>query len=238
MRRLKILGGSIGAGVSILTESVKKKLNPLQRTIGPYSLVFLKKEIQVKKILIILGHSSNDSLCASLAERYCEGAKDSGNEVKRINIGELDFSPFLEKGYSTEQLIEPDIKDAQEQIKWANHLVFVYPTWWATPPALLKAFIERTLLPGFAFKYKESKYVVAWDKFLNGRSARIISTMDTPPLYYKWIIGDPGYKMMKDILNFCGIRPVLKTYFGSVKMSSEAARRKWISKCYGIGRND
>ncbi len=33
---------------------------------------------------------------------------------------------------------------AQEDIKWSNHLVFVYPTWWATPPALLKAFIEST----------------------------------------------------------------------------------------------
>jgi len=192
----------------------------------------------MKKVLVILGHPSKESLCACLAEKYCEGAKDSGNEMQRINVGELDFSPFLDKGYSTEQAIEPDIKDAQEKVIWANHLVFVYPTWWATPPALLKAFIERTLIPGFAFKYKESKYVVAWDKFLKGRSARIISTMDTPPLYYRWFIGDPGYKMMKDILHFCGIKPVAKTYFGSVEMSSEQARRKWISRCYKLGRND
>ncbi len=192
----------------------------------------------MKKILVILGHSSNESLSASLAEKYCEGAKDSGNEIEKINVGELDFAPFLENGYSKEQTIEPDIQSAQEHIKWANHLVFVYPTWWATPPALLKAFIERTLLPDFAFKYKKSKYVVAWDKFLYGRSARIISTMDSPPLYYKLITGDPGYKMMKDILVFCGIKPVSKTYFGSVEMSSEATRKKWLSKCYDIGRND
>jgi putative NADPH-quinone reductase len=134
--------------------------------------------------------------------------------------------------------IEPDIKSAQADIKWAKHFGFVYPTWWATPPALLKAFIERILLPGFAFKYKESKRIVAWDKFLDGKTARIISTMDTPPLFYTWIIGDPGFKMMKQILNFCGIRPVKKTYFGSVKMSSEATRQKWIDKCYDIGRND
>ena len=192
----------------------------------------------MKKILVILGHPSNESLSAGLAEKYCEGAKDSGNKIKRINVSKLDFAPFLENGYAKEQTIEPDIQNAQELIKWANHLVFVYPTWWATPPALLKAFIERTLLPGFAFQYKKSKHVVAWDKFLNGRSARIISTMDTPPLYYHWIIGDPGYKMMKDILNFCGIRPVSKTYFGSVKMSSEATRRKWLSKCFDLGRKD
>ena len=192
----------------------------------------------MKKTVVILGHQSNDSFCAYLSEKYCEGAKASGSEIKRINVGELDFAPFLENGYLKKQIIEPDIKDAQEKIKWCDHLVFVYPTWWATPPALLKAFIERTLLPGFAFQYKKSKHIVAWDKFLNNKSARIISTMDTPPIFYKWIIGDPGYKMMKDILNFCGIKPVAKTYFGSVKMSSEAARQKWIDKCYNIGQSD
>ncbi len=134
--------------------------------------------------------------------------------------------------------MEPDIIRSQENILWADHLVFVYPTWWATPPALMKAFIERTLTPGFAFKYKKSKHVVAWDKFLQGKSARIISTMDTPPLFYKWVIGDPGYKMMKDILNFCGIKPVSKTYFGSVKMSSEETRRKWIDACRTLGLKD
>ncbi|MDA3788930.1 MAG: NAD(P)H-dependent oxidoreductase [Desulfobacula sp.] len=192
----------------------------------------------MKRILVILGHPSLDSFSAALAEKYCDGAKESGNDVKRINIGELNFDPILKYGYSQEQTIESDIKKAQDNIKWANHLVFVYPTWWATPPALFKSFIERTLLPGFAFKYKKSKHIVAWDRFLTERSARIMSTMDSPPLYYKWIIGDPGYKMMKDILNFCGIKPIAKTYFGSVKMSSEKLRENWLEKSYCIGKND
>jgi len=191
----------------------------------------------MKKILVILGHPSTESFSASLTDKYCEGAEDSSNEIRRINISELDFAPFLENGYSKEQVIEPDILKAQEDIKWSDHLVFVYPTWWATPPALLKAFIERTLLPDFAFKYKKRK-IVAWDKFLTDKSARIISTMDAPPLFYKWIIGDPGYKMMKDILNFCGIKPVFKTYFGSVKMSSDPVRKAWLQKSYNVGKND
>ena len=196
------------------------------------------KDFNMKKILVVLGHSSVDSFCGGLAERYCAGAVEAGHEVRRINVGELEFEPFLGKGYHEEQEVEPDILDAQEQIKWCDHIVFVYPTWWATGPAILKAFIERTLVPGFAFKYKASKYFVAWDSFLTGRSARIISTMDGPPWYYRWVTGDPGYKMMKDILVFCGIKPVLKTYFGSLEMSTEAVREKWLSKCYDIGRKD
>ncbi len=192
----------------------------------------------MKKVLVILGHSSSSSLCASLAAQYCEGAEEAGSEVKQLNLGELNFAPFLDGGYVEDQVIEQDIIKAQDDIKWADHLVIVYPTWWSTPPALFKAFFERTMLPGFAYKYKKSKKVVAWDKYLMGKSARIISTMDSPPMYYQWVVGDPGFKMMKDILNFCGIKPVKKTYFGSVKMSTEDKRKKWLQACYKLGQQD
>jgi NAD(P)H dehydrogenase (quinone) len=78
---------------------------------------------------------------------------------------------------------EGDVLKAQELITWANHLVFVYPTWWAGLPALLRLFFEMVFSPGFAFKYHDrmGKKIVGWDKLLTGKSARIISTMDAPP---------------------------------------------------------
>jgi NAD(P)H dehydrogenase (quinone) len=192
----------------------------------------------MKKIVLILGHPSKKSFCASLAEKYCAGARYSGSEIKQIHVRDLDFAPFLDDGYSENQIIEPDIIKAQELIKWADHLVFIYPTWWSTPPALMKAFIERTLLPGFAYKFKKSLLNISWDKLLQGKTARIISTMDSPPFIYEWVMGDPGYKMMKNILTFCGVKPVTKTYFGSVKSSSEKTRKKWLEKSYEIAKGD
>jgi putative NADPH-quinone reductase len=107
----------------------------------------------------------------------------------------------------------------------------VYPTWWAGLPALLGLFFEMVFSPGFSFKYhnRMGKKVVGWDKLLKGKSARIISTMDAPTWYYKWIIGDPGGKIMrKGILGFSGISPVKTTYFGSVKLSTEKQRADWL----------
>ena len=189
-----------------------------------------------KKVLIINGHASKDSLNYALAEAYKKGAETNNVDVKLINIADLNFEPFM-KGFKKEIEPEPDIQKAQELISWANHLVWVYPTWWATMPAIMKAFIEQTFLPDFAFKYKKSKKIVKWDKYLIGKSARIISTMDSPPWYYKLFIGDPGYKTIKDIMNFCGIKPVKRTYFGSVKLSNDKQIKQWIKKAEELGKS-
>ena len=100
-------------------------------------------------------------------------------------------------------------------------------------------FIEIIFLSGFAYKYKTPTGIIPrWDKLLTGKSARLIVTMDSPPLYYKFISKDPGFKMMKDILNFCGIKPVYRNYFGSVKMSSKNKRKTWLNKSYKVGLHE
>jgi len=187
------------------------------------------------KILIINGHPLKAGLNNALVQAYEKGAKTSNAEVKHLCIVDLKFDQSFE-GFNKEAVIEPDIIEAQQLISWSDHIVWIYPTWWATMPALMKSFIEHTFLPGFAFKYKKSDKFVKWDKYLEGKSASLISTMDSPPWYYKLFAGDPGYKTMKDIMNFCGIKPVTRTYFGSVKLSSEEKRNQWLNKTEQLGR--
>ena len=142
------------------------------------------------RILVILGHPTNDSFCGALANSYVEGAKAAGNEVQLISLGTLSFDPVLHKGYATIQELEPDLVTAKTAITWAQHIVFVYPIWWGAMPALLKGFFDRVFLPGFAFKYRDGS--VFWDRLLSGRSAHLIVTMDTPPWYFRWYIACPG----------------------------------------------
>lgn len=187
-----------------------------------------------KRVLIILGHSVTDSLCGALADSYASGAELAGNEVRRINLGELEFDPLLRHGYSEPQEFEADLIAAQQAIEWADHLVLVYPNWWGSMPALLKGFLDRVLLPGFAFKYREDS---PWsERLLTGRSADLLVTMDAPPLYYRFVTGRPGHKQMKKaILGFCGVKPIHVYSFGPVRSSGAAKRAKWISKASEIG---
>lgn len=155
----------------------------------------------MKKILLIIGHPRKESLCGALADKYVSGAEKAGHTIETIHLGGLEFDPILWGGYEGSQPLEPDLVKAQQQITWADHLVFVYPTWWGALPALLKGFIDRVFLPGFAFKYREGS--VRWDRLLTGKSAHLIVTMDSPPWYYRWISRMPGHNQMKKtILEF------------------------------------
>jgi NAD(P)H dehydrogenase (quinone) len=190
------------------------------------------------KILLINFHNRENSFCSALASSYENGANVSGHLFKSLNVRELELEKYLKYGHEKRYEPEGDIAKAQKLISWADHLVCVYPTWWAGPPAVMRLFFEMVLSPGFAFKYHEQMtMIVSWDKLLSGKTARLISTMDAPPWYYRWILGNPGGKMMKaGILGFCGLKPIKTTYFGSVKLSTKKKREQWIKTAYTLGK--
>lgn len=189
-----------------------------------------------KRILVILGHPANKSFCGALADSYVKGAEAAGNEVRLISLGNLSFDPVLHNGYATIQELEPDLVTAQAAITWAQHIVFVYPIWWGAMPALLKGFIDRVFLPGFAFRYREGSQF--WDRLLSGRSAHLLVTMDTPPWYFRWVYRMPGHNQMKrTILEFSGIKPVAVSSFGPIKGSSQQKREKWLAQVSAYGHH-
>src|SRR4051812_27847197 len=171
-----------------------------------------------KKILIINGHPNPESFCFAIAKAYQESALGSGAEVKEIVIADLEFDKNLQFGYQKRMTLEPDLLDAWEKIKWAEHLVWVHPVWWGGLPAITKGFIDRLFLPGMAFKYRENS--VWWDKLLKNKTAHIITTLDQPGWYYRLAFGRPSVNQLKrSTLQFCGISPVKVTYIGAVKTS-------------------
>jgi NAD(P)H dehydrogenase (quinone) len=188
-----------------------------------------------KKIVIINGHPNNTSFNYAVAEAYKQGALNSGAEVKEIVIAEMRFNPNLQFGYSKRMELEPDLQMAWEKIKWADHLVWIHPVWWGGLPAVMKGFIDRLFLPGFAFQYRDNS--VWWDKLLKGKTARIITTLDQPGWYYRWAYGRPSVNQLKrSTLKFCGIASVATTYIGVIRNSSKEQRLKWLDNIHTLGQ--
>ncbi len=190
-----------------------------------------------KKILVISGHPNPDSFCSALSRAYAEGAIGSRAEVRLIDLSATSFDPHLKYGYRRRTELEPALVEAQEAIRWADHLVFVYPTWWGAMPAILKGFIDRVFLPGFAFKYRDNSPL--WDKLLLGKTARLIVTMDTPSWYNRFIYKRAGHGVMKrNILQFCGIKPVRITELTPIKDSTDAQRAAWLERARKLGMTE
>ena len=133
----------------------------------------------------------------------------------------------LKYGYRIPYELEPDLQEAIQKIKEADHIVWFFPMWWYGLPALLKGFIDRTFLPNITFKYQKGKLFP--DKLLKGKTSRMVITSDTVSWYHSLFMGKPVINQMKKgVLEFCGIRPVKTTYLGPVKSSTEGQRKKWI----------
>ena len=98
------------------------------------------------RILILLGHPSSASFCAALARQYHDSAMQAGHQVRLLSLGELDFDPILREGYRQPQPLEDDLLAARQAILWAERLVLVFPIWWGGIPALLKGFLDLSLI--------------------------------------------------------------------------------------------
>ena len=193
--------------------------------------------MSVQRILLIQGHPDGAAphLCHALAQAYAEGAQMSGLEVLQIDVAHLDFALLRSPHEWEHGAAPPTLKTAQDDIMWAQHIVFFFPLWLGDMPALLKGFLEQVARPGFAFDLENGNRFV--HKALTGRSARVIVTMGMPAMVYSWYFRAHSVKSLeRNILRFIGIAPVNETLIGQVNKLGEAGAKKWLLKLHSMGR--
>lgn len=191
----------------------------------------------IAKVLILNGHpdTTRKGLCHALADAYTEGATEGGHDVRRVDVATLQFGFLRSQAEFEHGVAPPDIATVQETIRWADHLVVIFPLWLGDMPALLKAFFEQTLRPGFAFAYRPNGLP---ETFLKGRSARIVITMGMPAFVYRWYFCAHSLKSLKrNILRFVGFSPVRDTVLGSIGSRSRRQIDTWLEEMKKLGRS-
>ncbi len=188
-----------------------------------------------KKIFIFVGNPDSDSLSSALADAYAHGAQAAGHEVRLTRIGDMKFDPILHKGYKVIQPFEPDILKFQEDVRWCEHFVSVFPVWWSDMPALMKGLIDRAWMPGFGFKFRKGM-IPGWHRLLRGRSARVITTSDTHPFVLWFLFGGNINNWVRGTLRFSGFAPIRKTWFSGMRKSSPEHIKKLLAVVEKLGR--
>lgn len=178
-----------------------------------------------KNIFILMGNPDKDgTLSNEFADHYEKEARAAGHEVRRANLGDLQFDPILHKGYKVIQELEPDIKKVQEDMKWADHFVLIYPLWWAGMPALLKGLFDRMWIPRFAFHFWENG--LGWDKLMKGKTARVIILSKNWPIIERFLFGDFKNEVGRALLGFAGYK-VKITEVGHSEGLSDTKKASW-----------
>lgn len=189
-----------------------------------------------RNIVLLQGHpdTSPARLGHALAEAYAEGAREAGHSLRRVEIGKLDFPLLRSKEEWTSGELPGSLATAQEAIRWSQHVVLFFPLWLGTMPALVKAFLEQVLRPGFAIEAGEHGQ---WKRALRGRSARVVVTMGMPAPLYQWYFFAHGVRgLERNVLAFCGLHPVRQTLIGMVDGGGRKRHERNFERMRELGR--
>ena len=107
------------------------------------------------RVLLVYANPVPDSFGATLRDTAVATLTDAGHEIDLLDLYAERFDPVLSREAHALHLAAPSTKPEIEhhvvRLRWAEALVFVYPTWWSGQPAMLKGWMDRVLVEGVAF---------------------------------------------------------------------------------------
>ena len=159
----------------------------------------------MKHILIIAAHPKEDSFSFAMAHTYKENAESKGNSVEMLDLyREEHQQPFFTYNDVNTLSTDAAIKYYQDRIAKADEIVFVFPYWWGSFPAILKNFFDWNLSRGFAFEYVNSRP----KGLLTGKTVKIFTTTGAPKFIYTITGANRRLKNMikEQIVEFCGMK--------------------------------
>ena len=187
------------------------------------------------RILLVLAHPQPESFAHAVQERARAGLQRAGHEVRLLDLYGIGFDPVMSEAdrrdYHTPGLNEVRVADQLAHLRWAEGLVFVYPTWWYSLPAMLKGWIDRVWVPFATFELPQGLEPVR-GRMQNIRLIGGFSTYGSPWWWIRLVSGDPGRRIvMKGLRPLCH-RRCRSFWLGHYRMDSStpASRARFLRK--------
>ncbi|MBC7870082.1 MAG: NAD(P)H-dependent oxidoreductase [Chitinophagaceae bacterium] len=188
-------------------------------------------------ILIVYAHPDPQSFCGVMKDQTLKVLVDRGHSVQVSDLYAMKFKAAADHEDYTHDALEngafelpsaqlyasqhgtfaPDVVAEQQKVLWADYLIFQFPLWWYSLPAITKGWMDRVFALGFAYGQGRS---------LAGRRAMCVLTTGGPARVYtpemRQALIDLLNPVMRGTLHFCGLR-VLPPYavYGAANMTLE-----------------
>jgi NAD(P)H dehydrogenase (quinone) len=185
-------------------------------------------------MLMVIAHPNRGSLCHAVSAAATSGLEEAGHRVTQLDLYALGFDPSMSADEHRAYMAGAEAPDAMVREHGAllhsvKGLVFVYPTWWSGPPAILRGWLERVFVPGVAFHFDERGKVRPGLTHI--RRIIGISTYGSPWSYVK-LVNDNGRRMITRALRLdCG-RRTSTTWLGlySIDTTGDNERRAFLDR--------
>ena len=185
------------------------------------------------RLLVVFAHPVPESFGRALLERLLASLEAEGHEVRVADLYAEGFDPVLgaqeRRDYHTPGVNELPIAAEVARLRWAQGLIFVYPTWWYSLPAMLKGWLDR--VPFVTFDLPDGLRPIQ-GRMQNIRLLGGISTYGSPWWWTRFVIGDPGRRiLLRGIRPLC--HPACRTFWlGHYRMDSSTpdSRRRFLER--------
>lgn len=192
------------------------------------------------KTLIVYNHPHEGSFCSAIREAVESGLGKGGHECRIINLDldgfdpvmrEKDLAAFVKAGRIGEdglENVDPIVLRYMKKLRWAEHLVLIFPIWWMTMPAMMKGFVDKVIFPGVVYKMEDGNLVSMLSSL---KQVTVITTMNTAQDVYKDVFGNSiEGSLIKGTFNKIGIHDIRWISLNKVKQSGDEKRWLWLDE--------
>lgn len=162
------------------------------------------------KCLMVVSHPIKESLCHYLAKHTIEHLQSKDYEITLLDLYENSFSPALTQqerlSYYQSDFDDTLLAEEIAQLKQAESLVLVFPTWWFGFPAILKGWFDRVWAPGHAYNHASDLGAIT-PCLDNLQEVKVITTLGSPWWVDKFVLWQPVKRVLKvALLGACAKR--------------------------------
>jgi len=189
------------------------------------------------RFLIIIDHPWEGSFNHCVLDSFISGLENT-HEIDVLDLHKEHFNPVMNVDelavYSQGKYLDPKVEEYQNRLLRTDHLVMIFPVWWMVMPAPLKGWLDKILLPGFAFtEEKEPKPLLG---FIQG--ATILTTTALPDNDHRKKFNNAlDWVLCKGTLEFCGITPVKWLNFGETGIAGREIHTAWLDTVKAYASN-
>lgn len=186
------------------------------------------------RYLVVHAHPRADSFNRALFHTVTDTLQRQGHEVRGLDLHAIGFDPVMsadERGnYHEEGLNEAPVADQIAHLRWAEGMIFVYPTWWYGLPAILKGWLDRVWIPHVVFRMPEKGKGIR-SNMDHIRVLGVVTTCGASWLLSK-LMGEPGRKTLLRGLRALFARRCRTFYMAHYRMdfSTPESRAAYLAK--------